>query len=310
MAGMNPKVIIMPLNYNGEELLEQSLPAVIEAAKNSPVQTEVWVIDNNSCDNSKEYVKGHFPDAQFISYQENQILFTYNDAFKKANADYILILNNDMIPDKDFIAPLIARMENELNCFAVSPKINAEKASDAMSYRLTGSFCHGHLKPVALDEGPGATLYLHGGAALIKREKFLELGGFDPLFFYFEDNDLSYRAWQKGWTCLFEPSSECEHLGSQTTLKVFGHEEKKRALKEKASNLFILKNISETTWLNNFRIWTFLKILKMIFSVDSYRLWAYFEALTLANKLQQTRDKTLSDSELMTKITNMSLKEL
>lgn len=304
-----PEIVIMPLNFNGKEIIEQTLPSLKKALDKSSISTEVWIIDNNSEDDSKEFVKKTYPDFKFISYSINKCLITYNEAIKQCKAPYVLILNNDMIVDEDFITPLYNRIKQDKNTFSVSPKITTTEGKSNYYSRLTGHFFHGHLAPKSIDEEAGGTLYLHGGASLINREKYLELGGFDEHFFYFEDNDLSYRAWQKGYTCLFEPKSSVQHLESSTVSKLY-NEEHKRALKEKGSYLFIKKNITDQNWLQNFKTWNILKFLKMIWTIDEYRFKAFLEINSLKDKLTVIEQKKYSDSELMSTIQNLKLKPL
>jgi hypothetical protein len=58
-------------------------------------------------------------------------------------------------------------------------------------------------------------LYGCGGATAWDRKRFLMLGGFDSLYFpgYWEDVDLSWRGWKRGWRCLYEPRSVVYHAG-------------------------------------------------------------------------------------------------
>src|SRR6266850_1764818 len=50
----------------------------------------------------------------------------------------------------------------------------------------------------------------------VDRRKFIELGGFNRLFYpaYGEDLDLGFRAWRRGWRCIFEPASVVYHRES------------------------------------------------------------------------------------------------
>ena len=87
-------------------------------------------------------------------------------------------------------------------------------------------FRRGLLDVVFPGRAPGAVagggvvpiLYATGGAAAYRRERFLELGGFDPIYhpFYWEDADLGWRAWRRGWTNVQVPASEVEHRGGET----------------------------------------------------------------------------------------------
>jgi len=300
------EIIIMPLNYNGVDLLEQCLPAIKNAIENSPVKCEVCIVDNNSTDDSKEFVKKNYPEMTFISYSVNRCLTNYNEAIKQSKAPYILILNNDMIPDRNFIEPLYKRIKQKREHFAVSPCVECKSNSEKYNERFSGQFFHGHLAPKGLGNEPGGTLYFHGGAALIEREKFVELGGFDSDYFYFEDNDLSYRAWKKGYQCIYEPASTVTHLGSQTVNKVY-NQSQKTAIKEKSSNIFILKNISHEPWLSNFKTWSILKILKMIWNIDSDRFKAMLEVKKLKNNLIPNDTGNLTDPALMSEIESLKL---
>jgi GT2 family glycosyltransferase len=60
------------------------------------------------------------------------------------------------------------------------------------------------------------TFFASGGFSAFRRKMFLELGGFDRLFYpaYFEETDLCYRAWQRGWEIRYEPASMARHRES------------------------------------------------------------------------------------------------
>ena len=55
-----------------------------------------------------------------------------------------------------------------------------------------------------------------GAFSAYDREKFLKIGGFDPLTAMYEDIEISYRAWKRGWTVNYEPRSVAYHDASQT----------------------------------------------------------------------------------------------
>jgi GT2 family glycosyltransferase len=188
------------------------------------------------------------------------------------------------------------------------PSIQADLPEERVQRRLSARFFHGHLGHVPLAEGSGGTLYLHGAAMVVDRLKFLELGGFDPLFFYQEDNDISYRAWRKGWHCWFEPLSQVYHMGSQTTGKVHVGHVDRRAIKERASHFFIIKNIQSPWWLLNFFGWSLLKTLKMLATFDLGRAWAWKETFLKLPKLLKSRslESRISDAEIIQRVEGLS----
>jgi GT2 family glycosyltransferase len=55
-----------------------------------------------------------------------------------------------------------------------------------------------------------------GAFSAYDREKFLKMGGFDPLTAMHEDIEISYRGWKRGWQIRYEPRSVAYHDASQT----------------------------------------------------------------------------------------------
>jgi GT2 family glycosyltransferase len=94
------------------------------------------------------------------------------------------------------------------------------------------------------------TLEACGGAAAYRRAMFLELGGFDPLYRpgYYEDLDLSYRAWARGWKVVYEPRSRVYHKESVSMLARFGDSGKARLL-YRNHLLFTIKNVGGPAFL-------------------------------------------------------------
>ena len=68
-------------------------------------------------------------------------------------------------------------------------------------------------------ESARSTVCANGGAMLVRRERMLELGGFDETFFMdFEDIDLCWRAWLRGWPSVYVPDAFVRHrVGAVTT---------------------------------------------------------------------------------------------
>ena len=73
---------------------------------------------------------------------------------------------------------------------------------------------------------PSIRVFTGGGSSAFDRRKFLELGGFDHLYrpFYYEDTDLGFMAWKRGWKVLYEPGSIVFHEHRGTIGKKFSPE--------------------------------------------------------------------------------------
>ena len=106
---MELSVIIV--NYNVKHFLEQCLHSVLKASKN--VSTEIFVVDNNSVDGSAQLIPEKFPEVNFIANKENLgFSKANNQAIKKAQGKYILLLNPDTVVEEDTFEKIIAFMDS------------------------------------------------------------------------------------------------------------------------------------------------------------------------------------------------------
>jgi len=214
--------IVIP-NWNGRDLLEKYLGFVVKAAADN-VANEVIVVDNGSGDGSAAWVREHFPEVRVIALEKNLGFGGGSNAgFRAAKHDIVVLLNSDMRVAPDFLAPLLAAFDDE-KVFAVAcqiffsdpAKLREETGLTEARWRR-GTFLVGHRADDNI-AGPYPCFYAGGGSSAFDRRKFLELGGFDELFapFYFEDADLGYMAWKRGWKVLYEPRSLAwhEHRGT------------------------------------------------------------------------------------------------
>lgn len=299
------RLTVSPLNFNGLDLLKLSMDSWLESCEHCHHGAQLHVLDNASKDGSLDWLRENYADVPVKAMEKNQILQAYNSFFQEIHTEYVMILNNDVRLNRNSLTPLIDRLDQDPDALGVTPRIIEGEGGTLC--RKGGKFFHGHLSLVDLDDRAGGTLLLHGAAVVVRRDRFLELGGFDPAFFYFEDNDLSYRAWRKGYTCWFEPASEVEHTPSSTTDEVYRGVVNRRALKEKGSLLFILKNIRKASWLWNTFFWTLLKMLKMILTLDRSRWWALKEFFRCAHMVTPSRKESsgLSDEEILLKARNL-----
>ena len=214
--------IVIP-NWNGRDLLEKYLPSVMTAAAGNPAN-EVIVVDNGSDDGSAQWIRDHHPSVRVIALEKNLGFGGGSNAgFRAATNDIVVLLNSDMRVDHDFLPPLLEAFSDEqvfaVSCqifFSDSGKMREETGLTEARWRR-GTMWVGHRVDESIDR-PYPCFYAGGGSSAYDRRKFLELGGFDELFapFYFEDADLGYLAWKRGWKLLYQPRSVVwhEHRGT------------------------------------------------------------------------------------------------
>ncbi len=230
MDKTNATLDIIILNYNGWQLLEECLPSVIEEAEDYAGTAKVFVLDNASTDLSTYNLRRFFPRVGIISNARNEYMFAYNEAVKNSRARYIMVLNNDIRLGKDCIKKLMIHFAGNDSIFAVQPMF---LDWDGKGINGGGRFCHvrphkGFFEFGTTNDIDNAAYTLSAsGSCVYDREKFLRLGGYDRLFHpaYYEDSDISWRAWDRGWPSVFEPRAILFHKNHATLDKTLGARE-------------------------------------------------------------------------------------
>lgn len=218
---------ILILNWNGRDLLRVHLPSVVAAAEHSGIG--IAVADNGSTDDSLAILAQDFPHVLTIPLDENHGFGGgYNLAMRRVRWDVVILLNNDMAVREDFADHLLEPFLHDDSLFAVSAQISFQDphARREETGRTSARFYRGELQcahfPVPTDDAVVPVFWLGGGSAAVSRAKFEALGGFEELYspFYVEDVDLSFRAWQRGWSTLLAPRSHVihRHRGSTSRL--------------------------------------------------------------------------------------------
>jgi len=159
--------------------------------------------------------------------------------------DYLFLLNSDVVLNDNQYLFALDHFKKNPNLFAVS-FAQKEKNNQIMGkniiYWKNGLFHHQKATNLKF----GRTAWAEGGSCLIDKKKFNFLGGFDEIYspFYWEDVDLSYRAWKSGFEIIFEPKILVEHHHQSTINKYFNKEIiKKIAFRNQV--IFCWKNIAD-----------------------------------------------------------------
>lgn len=236
------------VSYNGRELLAKSLPAALAAARRAGDHLVV-LADDGSTDYSIHFAATTYPQVRVLAFPHRGFGATCNAAVAHAETEAVVLLNSDALVSPDFLPPLLEDLSRP-NVFLVGPKfLNADGSlTDTLGNRTSCRWHRGLLSihhetdPDLLRE-TAPQLYANGAAMAFRRDKWLSLGGFDPLYrpFYWEDVDLGYRAWGRGWRVLYEPASEVVHEQGSTV---------KRGHRAAYVELMSAKNAVLFTWKN------------------------------------------------------------
>ena len=113
-------VALVVLNWNGKEILERFLPEMLRYSK----EATIYVIDNNSTDDSIDLLTTEFPDIKRIINEENLgYAGGYNAGLKNIKEELICLINNDIRVTKNWLPPIINFFKNNSNTGIVQPHI-------------------------------------------------------------------------------------------------------------------------------------------------------------------------------------------
>ena len=214
-------VVIIP-NFNGKRYIKACLASLREQTFQD---FAVCVVDNGSEDGSDIIVEEEFPEYELVRLKRNYgFARAVNEGIRNTTSKYVLLLNNDVVVNKNFIEKLQKAIDNRKSVFAYQAKML--KLSDPDTIDSAGDLYCALGWAFALGKDKEAERYGRdvpifsacAGAAIYRREYLNVTGLFDEKHFcYLEDVDLSYRARINGYAIRFCPEALVYHAGSGTS---------------------------------------------------------------------------------------------
>lgn len=224
---------VIIVNYKVPLFVEQTIKSVLAASKNIP--TAIWVVDNNSNDNSVPYLKARFPEVNYISNTEN-VGFSKanNQAIRSSSAPFVLLLNPDTIIGENTLVACLEEMNNNTACGAIGIRMHDAEGNYKPECRR-GSFslwntcckiiglsskfpnCHlfnGYYMGLNEKHKAGKANILCGAFMFMRRQALEKAGLLDERFFmYGEDVDLSYSITKNGYNIRYLPIPMLHYKG-------------------------------------------------------------------------------------------------
>ncbi len=307
--------LVLP-NYNGKSLLQQNLPSVLDAV-DVQGDAEVLVVDDGSDDGSQDLVTDKFPGVRLLPLGSHQgFIAAVNHGVKSAAGKVVVLLNTDVVVEQDFLSPLVDALGEDT--FAVSARsLTEEDKNEGLSLAF---FDRGDLvvtqpgidAPDRRHQRRCTNFHASGGFSAFDRDKFMELGGLDPVYhpFYWEDVDLCFRAWKRGWRCIYEPESVVHHL-SHGTISCYFSDHEVQKIYEGNKHTFIAKNITEQRYLSQYleRLQQDL-FRRPVTSTDRQRTWGAFEMLSRFRSIMAARGASAAGDALGSRYSDTEVLEL
>jgi GT2 family glycosyltransferase len=226
------KLSVVIVSYNVRLLLEDCLRSVEKALEG--LEGEIYVVDNNSTDDSIGYLEPLFPEVHFIANKENVgFARANNQAIRLSEAEYVLLLNPDTVVYENTLRESVAFMDSHPEVGGVGVRMLTREGEPAPESRravptpwiaflkMIGNSKKYYMSNLPWDK-PGQIEVISGAYCMLRHKALDQIGLLDEDFFmYGEDIDLSYRLLKGGWQNWYLPLDIIHYKGESTQKSSF-----------------------------------------------------------------------------------------
>ena len=216
----SPFVSIVVINYNGGQYVLNCIQSLLQTTYS---HYKVSVLDNASQDSSADDIRNTFPDVEVIKLNTNVgYAGGVNYAMDLFHYEYIVILNNDIYVDHDWLRKLIATAEANPMAIMIGPRVlntidgTTSFAGAYLTFPVIGSniiYANGQKYSGLLEPS-----YAAGALFMLRRHEALLIGSFDSDYFLnWEEIDFAWRAWLCGYRVLMNLDACVYHDGGKST---------------------------------------------------------------------------------------------
>jgi GT2 family glycosyltransferase len=246
---LKKNVSIIIVNYNGKDLIKDCLDSVLSQVF---IDFELVIVDNGSTDDSINFIKSNFIDKRIkIVESDKNLGFAggNNLGFKNTSGDYIVLLNNDTVVDKDWLKYLYELINSD-ETIGIAQSLVITEGIPSRYYEKNGTvnlLGHNIMEVFNIGEDSIGEIFQATGCSLIIRRSLLDdIGGLflDEYFAYAEDTFLCFKVKFFGKRIMHTSKSLVQHRGNATFKKqksssLYFYQERNRLL-----NFFLFFNKS------------------------------------------------------------------
>lgn len=305
--------IVIP-NFNGSHLIEKNLPSVLTAL--DEYHGKVIIIDDGSeisdKQNLRKIVKEQNEGKIILHEHMHNKGFSsaVNTGVRMSNADFVVLLNSDVVPRSDFLKDPLSLLSHNENLFAVGCMDESiEEGKKVYRGRGIASWNKGMLQHRRGEVDSKDTFWVSGGSSVFRRNLYIKLDGMDELYnpFYWEDIDLSYRAQKSGYTIIFDNKSIVAHYHEKGAIKTNFTTSQITTTAYRNQFIFIWKNITTFQLMLSHFFYLPINILLALKGGDTNMIRGLFLAMALLPAIIDKRKKQrelykISDLEVIKNI--------
>ncbi len=195
----------------------KSEKVIHECIKSINQNIPIIVVEHSNNRNFKEELEQKYNNLTCILSNSNLGMGVGNNiGIKAANTEYVLILNPDVVLEKNTIEELFLASKDLSNYTVLAP-LEKNFANYGMFNKKKSN--------KKIEDSPFEVDFVDGFAMLLNKKKFSEADYFDESFFmYLENNDLCKRVKDKGGSIYVVPRSKINHLAAKAVDKKFEDE--------------------------------------------------------------------------------------
>ncbi len=223
-----PRVAVLIPSWDGRAHLEVCLEALADQ-EDPGLPWEIWVHDNGSRDGTFEWLADRHPEVRCRRSSHNRgFAEAINQLVDAAGAcDFVVFLNNDTRPDPGWLRALVGSLREAPAEVAAVSGLIVDWSGERLDFGRGIVTFDGHafqpgygrpLDRVTLPASGEELPFACGGNMIVRRSALLEVGGLDAAYFaYYEDVDLGWRLWARGYRILFSAEARIHHHSSATS---------------------------------------------------------------------------------------------
>jgi len=229
--------------HNQKRLMDFCLPPLLAEAGR---EHRVMVVDDASTDGTAEYVRQKYPSVRLVRLRRNRgFAGAVRAGIAACETPLFALINTDVQVRPGFLRAMLPHFDRP-DTFAVCSRIELPGGSLMETGNVAPAFS-GILEPYHVaPTRPGPILYAGGASSVFHRVRCQALGGLETIYrpLYWEDIELGYRAWRRGWQSVFEPGASVWHERRAWIGRRFGDAYANETFLKNAL-LFVWKNVRD-----------------------------------------------------------------
>ena len=297
MGKVNLFVIIV--TYKGRQWYDRCFTSLREST--IPVQT--IVVDNASNDGTLEYIKEHYPEIHLIESKENLGFGRANNLGMRYaldnGCDYVFLLNQDAWVEKDAFEKLIGTHQNHTEYGILAPVHTTPDKNELEPVFISFVKDNNNTDGTWFNDlywGKGKevyeTKYIHAAGWLLPRKVLEEVGGFDPIFIHYEeDDDYLNRVRYHGFKIGICPQARMVHDCNRDYIYSKG----KEFLRHQQMLLVDFVDINQDKPVINYCVYLFRKTISSMIRMQWRKMHSYWRdfrfLIRMKSRIKESRGK-------------------